>query len=87
MNVVEAALEEFKLSHTGGKPTKIVVTPHAALALGSDPEFKLSSFGEIEVQVTLFDGEEAVEAGKGTRIGLFLRDTGIQHQVAAVDLR
>jgi len=87
MNVVETALDEFRTSHGGGKPIKIVVTPHAALALGSDPEFKISSFGEIEVQVTPFDGEEAVEPGKGTRIGIFVRDTGIQQHVAAVDLR
>jgi hypothetical protein len=87
MNVVEIALDEYRVSHAGGKPLKIVITPHAVLALGADADFKLSSFGGIEVQVTSFDGSEAVEAGKGTRIGLFMRDNGIQQHVAAVDLR
>jgi len=87
MNVVETALEEFKASHAGANPATIVITPHAALALGSDPDFKISSFGATEVQVITFDGREAVEPGKGTRIGIFMRDSGIQQHVAAVDLR
>ena len=87
MNVVEVALDEYRLSHDGKNPAKIVVTPHAALALGSDPDFKISSFGEVEVQVVPFDGAEAVEPGAGSRIGIFMRDTGVQQHVAAVDLR
>jgi hypothetical protein len=84
------ALNEFEQVHHS-KPRSIHLTPHAALALSalmsSKGERLSNSIHGIPLTVELIDGADAVKPGTGTRLGLFVRDTGVQQHVAVVELK
>jgi hypothetical protein len=88
MHLVALALDEFSKLHDGRKPSEIVLTRAATVAIAADTEFKPDfTFLGIPVKVADFDGTEAVEPGTGTRLGMFVNDNQVQLHVCVVDLR
>jgi hypothetical protein len=88
--MLRQALNEYESLHSR-KPSAILLTPHAALAMSA----MMSSRGErltgviegVPLTCDLFDGNDAVPAGTGSRLGFFVRDSGVQQHVAIVELR
>ena len=68
------------------KPKEIVLTPHAALVLSARSRLT-GSFDGVPVRCDCIDGDSAVPQGTGSRVGLFVKDTGVQQHVAVVELR
>jgi hypothetical protein len=79
------ALSDYVFRHHE-KPGEIVLTPHAALALAASRRLT-SAFDGVPLRCDIIDGTDAVPLGTGTRLGLFVRDNGVQQAVVAVELR
>lgn len=88
--MLRQALIEYESLHSR-KPSTIILTPHAALAISA----MMSSRGErltntvegVPLRCDLFDGTDAVPPGTGQRLGFFVHDNGVQQHVAIVELR
>jgi hypothetical protein len=68
------------------KPKEIILTPHAALALSAKSRL-MGTFNGVPLRCDCIDGDSAVPKGTGSRVGLFVKDTGVQQTVAVVELR
>lgn len=84
--MLRQAIDDYVARHAG-KPRAIVLTPHAALALSASGVRLTNCFLDVPLSCDCIDGSDAVPLGEGTRLGVFVKDTGVQQYVAAVELR
>ena len=75
---------QFKTAHGGIPPTKIVLTPQAALALALKEAYTPEFMG-VGIEARPFDETEIAQPGKGSQLGIFMR--GNPEALRACDLR
>lgn len=76
-------VQQFKSSHRGAPPSKIVLTPQAALALGMKEAYGPIFMG-IKVEAAIFSEEAVARPGSGTHLGVFMH--GKPEALRSVDL-
>lgn len=78
-------VDQFKASHKGSNPKEVVVTPAAlaSLAIKSSVTVKVQSTPVVSY---LFDPKEVRPPGKGSRLGVYVRDEDGNLSLQACDL-
>src|SRR4051812_41834890 len=71
-SLLSKMLAQFRHRHWAS-PSKIVVTPQAAVALALFETYG-PTFEGIEIESRIFSEDEVVGLGEGTAIGVFLQD-------------
>jgi len=85
MRLLSWFVDQFIREHQS-PPTKIVVAPVAAVALSLKSSLGPMWAG-VPVEMRLFEQEEVVAKGTGTKLGVFLREAGEQLSLVCCDLR
>jgi hypothetical protein len=77
-------VNQFKTSHQGMPPEKIVLTPQAALALALKEAYGNTFLGVL-IEALPFTEKDVTSPGNGTRLGIFMH--GTPEAIRACDLR
>lgn len=83
--ILSQLLEQFKTNHSGKAPQEIVVAPAAlaSLAIKQSARHKVEG---VPLTCRLFDPSEVLKPGKGTRMGVFVRNDAGDLSLRSCDL-
>lgn len=84
-NLLSKFLAQFKQSHRGTAPQEIVVAP-AALAALAIKQSARPSFEDIPLICRLFEPQEVLKPGTGTRLGIFVYNREGDLELRSCDL-
>jgi hypothetical protein len=77
-------VNQYKSTHQGMLPEKIILTPQAALALALKEAYGDNFLG-VQVVSMPFEENEVAQPGQGTKLGVFMH--GNPESIRSCDLR